>query len=113
MTSSPIPLLTYEYDDVELREDFSSISSSDNINDIISPNNTWLDNTVDFGDDSFYAQLEATTPNLGQVYKDFGKPGSRLSTYNAGFFWLRLPKPNQGRNVLLQVLKHSCRDSHS
>lgn len=99
MTSSRVPSTAYSYDDVELSEDVISWDSSGNINDVISPNNTWLDNTVDFDDDDFYAQLEATTSNLGQVYKDFGKPRSSLLEYNAGFFWLRLPKPDQGRKI--------------
>ncbi len=100
MTSSPVPSSTYKHDDVELSEDLSSWGSSDNINDIISPNNTWLDSSDDVGDDSFYAQLETTASNLRQIYKDFGKPGSSLLEYNAGFFWLSLPKPDQGRKVL-------------
>ena len=100
MTSSLVPSSTYKHDEVELREDLSSWDSSDNIKMILSPNNTWLDNTVDFGDDSFYALLKATASKLGQVYRDFGKPGSSLLEYNAGFFWLRLPRPDQGRKVL-------------
>lgn len=101
MTSNPVPSLnngssTYEYDDLELDDESEVLPTSGNINDIISPNNPWLDSVFDFGDDSCYAELQATAPNLGQVYKNFGKPGSGLLKYNAGFFWLRLPKPNQG-----------------
>lgn len=113
MTSCLIPLSAYTYDDVELSEGSSSWDSSDNINDIISPNNNWLDSTVDFDDDSFYAELQATASNLGQVYKDFGKPGSSLLDYNAGFFWLSLPRPDPGRKVLSCIFGPSCRDLHA
>lgn len=107
MTSGLGPSTAYRYDDVEFSEDVSYWDSSGNINDAISPNNTWLDNTVDFDDDAFYAQLEATRSNLGQVYKDFGKPRSSLLEYNAGFFWLSLPKPDQGTKTIHSKISNS------
>lgn len=102
MASSPVLSLNdtpsaYEYDDVEFNEDLEFWHSSDNINDIISPNNEWLDNVTDLDNDLFYAELQAAASRLGQVYKHFSKPWYELLGYNAGFFWLRLPEPSLGK----------------
>ena len=103
MTSNPVPSLdnnslAYEFDDLdlELDERLKTWASWLNINDVISPDQAWRTTAADFDDDSFYAELRAIAPNVGQVYRDFGKPRSKLwKKYDAGFFWLRLPKPNR------------------
>ena len=100
----------YEFDDLELDERLKPWASWRNINDVITPDQTWRTTAADFDNDSFYAELRAIAPNVGQVYKDFGKPGSKLWKYDAGFFWLRLPKPNRGKKARLYRVDRAFED---
>ena len=109
MTSSPVPTSNndssaYEFDDLELDGKLETWASWLNINDVIDPDQTWRTTAPDFDDDSFYNELRDIAPNVGQVYKDMGKPGSKLRKYNAGFFWLRLPKPSRGKKAPLYIV---------
>ena len=117
MTSIPVSSLdnissSYEFDDLELNEKLKTWASWLNINDVISPDpdQTWRTTAAVFDNDLFYTELRAIAPNVGQVYKDFGNPGSKLRKYDAGFFWLRLPKPNRGKKAPLYIVDRAFQD---
>ena len=44
----------------------------------------------------FYNSLLAVKHNLAKVYGDLKEQVYGLEDYDAGFFWLRLPKPSHG-----------------
>ena len=114
MTSSPVPTLdnsssAYGFDDLELDDKLKIWKSWRDINDVITPDQTWRTIAADFNHDPFYAKLRAIASNVGQVYKDFGKPGSKVRKYDAGFFWLRLSKPNRGKKAPLYTVNRAFR----
>ena len=97
-TSSNHDSLAYEYDDVhiELDQELEAVDSSYNINDAITPDQSWLDEVIDIDHDAFYAEIRTIAPNLGQIYRDFSNSWSSLREYDAGFFWLSLLKRDKG-----------------
>ena len=114
MTSSPVPTLdnissAYNFDDLELDDKLKTWKPWCNINDVITTNQTWRTPAADSDDDSFYAEL-AIAPKVAQVYKDLGKSKSKLRKYHAGFFWLRLPKPNRGKKAPLYIVDRAFKD---
>ena len=84
----------YHYDEIEDLPFW--IHPDANVNDIITPDPTGASYTVDYQHDVIHEKLQTIDPELGQLYRSLGKPGSRLRKHDAGFFWLRLPEPNSG-----------------
>lgn len=68
----------YTQDEVEPNEDFEFIAPNDDVNDKLTPGQTWLENMVEVDDDAFYTELKAVAPGLLQVYKNFSKPWTEL-----------------------------------
>ena len=97
MTPRPkIQESSYQHDLLEPNWRLSRTESSQNINDAITPDPSGSSYAVDYQHDRVLDRIEAIDPELGRIYRHFKRPGSRLRRHNAGFFWLRLPKPNAG-----------------
>ena len=91
---------SYQHDLIRPNEKLKWIFSSKNINVAITPDPSGLSYAVNYNQDHVLNRIQAINPELGQVYKHLRKLRSGLQTYSAGFFWLRLPKPNSGMSSL-------------
>ena len=85
----------YPYDEIEdlpfwIRPD------EENVNNLIDPDPTGASSAVDDQHDFIYEKLHTIDPELGQLYRSLGEPGTGLRKHDAGFFWLRLPEPTKG-----------------
>lgn len=94
MTSTKEASFRYRYDEIESLPFW--VDADANINDCIDPDPTGASFAVDYQHDLIYEKLHTLDAELGQLYQSLGKVGSELSKYDAGFFWLRLPEPNNG-----------------
>lgn len=95
------PSLNYRYDEIEsvafhLDSVHLHLDSEYNVNEIIEPDPPISISDADHRHDLIREKLQATDPGLVQLYQSLDEYGSGLRKYDAGFFWLRLPKPSNG-----------------